>query len=48
MTARASLEDTRELFRALELAHYAERFRYSTFVIALPAAAPFGKVEVNV
>lgn len=32
--------DPRELFRALEFAHYAERFRDRVFVVALPAGVP--------
>lgn len=34
--------DTGDLFRALELAHYAARFREQVFVIALPAAGGVG------
>ena len=35
------MTDSRELFRALEFAHYAERFRGQVFIIALPAEIPF-------
>jgi N-acetylglutamate synthase-like GNAT family acetyltransferase len=34
--------DTRDLFRALELAHYAARFREQVFVIALPSGGGSG------
>lgn len=38
------MQDPREFFRALELAHYAERFRDKIFVIALPATKPFSQL----
>ncbi|HKI97472.1 MAG TPA: GNAT family N-acetyltransferase [bacterium] len=41
------MEETKELFRALELAHYAERFRESTFVIALPAGVSFAELVMD-
>ena len=39
--------DSKELFRALEFAHYAERFRGETFVIALPAGASFSELLLD-
>ena len=39
--------DSKELFRALEFAHYAERFRGETFVIALPAGASFAELLLD-
>lgn len=39
--------DSKELFRALEFAHYAERFRGETFVIALPAGASFAELVLD-
>jgi N-acetylglutamate synthase-like GNAT family acetyltransferase len=41
------MTDSKELFRALELAHYAERFRDKVFVIALPAEETFGELLVD-
>ncbi|HEX9842518.1 MAG TPA: GNAT family N-acetyltransferase [bacterium] len=41
------MDDTRELFRALEFAHYAERFRDATFVIALPEGTPFTELVLD-
>ena len=41
------MDETRELFRALELAHYAERFRERLFVIALPAEAAFSQLVMD-
>jgi len=43
----AARDDTRELFRALEFAHYAERFRDSTFVIAMPSGKLFADLELD-
>ncbi len=41
------MEDTKELFRALEFAHYAERFRNRIFVIALPVAVLFSDLLLD-
>lgn len=41
------MSDARELFKALELAHYAERFRESIFVIALPARVGFRELLLD-
>jgi N-acetylglutamate synthase-like GNAT family acetyltransferase len=41
------MEETKELFRALELAHYAERFRGSVFVIALPLGVAFSDLVID-
>ncbi len=42
------MSDTRELFRALEFAHYAERFRGARFVLALPAGVPFSDLLLDI
>lgn len=41
------MTDSKELFRALELAHYAQRFRGNVFVIALPAATAFQELLLD-
>ena len=40
------MTDSTELFRALELAHYAQRFRGNGVVIALPAPTAVEDVEL--
>lgn len=41
------MTDTREMFRALEFAHYAERFRGKTFVIAMPVGVSFAELLMD-
>ncbi|MDH5751001.1 MAG: GNAT family N-acetyltransferase [Deltaproteobacteria bacterium] len=38
----------KELFKALELAHYASRFRDKVFVVALPREVPFSELLLDV
>ena len=40
--------DAKDLFQALEFAHYAERFRDKVFVIALPQGVPFQELLLDI